>query len=68
MLNIIRNIKSTVATAVASREEGQGTFEWILLVGVVVVAIILAAETGFTTSGMVQDVINDLEAAITTLI
>lgn len=67
MLNIIRNIKSTVATAVASREEGQGTFEWILLVGVVVVAIIVAAEAGFQGT-MVQDVIDDLEAAITTLI
>jgi hypothetical protein len=57
MMNLLRNIKA--AFGVAGREEGQGTFEWLLLIGVVVVALILAVSTDFPGT-LVTDTIADL--------
>lgn len=65
MLNIIRNIKAAVATA-NSREEAQGSFEWLLLIGVVVVALITAVNLGFPGT-LVSDTITSMDTAISGL-
>jgi hypothetical protein len=47
-------------------EEAQGTFEWLLLIGVVVVAVILAVATGFP-GNLVSDLISQIGDAFTGL-
>jgi uncharacterized membrane protein SpoIIM required for sporulation len=68
MMKFFRNVKAaaSVARQEIRREEGQGSFEWLLLIGVVVVALIAAVTAGFPGT-LVTDVITSMSAAITGL-
>lgn len=49
-------------------EQGQDAFEYLLVIGVVMVAVVGAVAAGFTPTGLVADTITAISDKITTLI
>jgi Flp pilus assembly pilin Flp len=66
MLRLYVQLKDRLAR-VRSDESGQDAFEYLLVIGVIMVAVVVAVAALFPSngSGMVQTVVDGVEAAVT---
>lgn len=66
MQNLIDRLNSIVARAqtASTREEGQGTVEYILVAGVIAVAVVVAVQAGIGNA--ITAVLDDMTSAIET--